>query len=383
MHIPQLLSPFLKLFSRNRGMRQNHVKNREEATPLWDVLRDEIQKQGPLTIERYMEIVLHHPEHGYYRCGNPLGSAGDFGTAPEVSQFFGEMLGVWCVSVWRQLGKPDCFALLELGPGQGAMLRDVFSFTSNFPDFQKALRLYLLESSATLRGVQQEKLGVYAPTYIESLEQLPALPTIVLANEFFDTVPMRQFIKTERAWRERLVGIENDKLVFTEGEETEVSGPNPYGQIAGDREAGWIYETSPQSLALMRQLAAHITKHGGAAAIVDYGYAAPEGKNTLDAWSRHSFTDVLAAPGKVDVTADVDFGALRHCAEQQQARVIGIFNQGDFLNDLGIKDRVHALIGRVSKKKADRIMSDLHCLTSPAQMGTRFKVLVLTSKKGL
>lgn len=373
-----ILSPFLTLLG---GTRQMSAKNREEKTPLWDVLSDEIQKQGPITIERYMEIVLHHPEHGYYRCGNPLGSAGDFGTAPEVSQLFGEMLGVWCIKAWKQLGEPDCFALLELGPGQGLMLQDIFSFTSNFPDFQRALHLYLLESSATLRGIQQTKMGAFAPTYIEFFEQLPALPTIVLANEFFDTLPMRQFIKTELGWRERLVGIENDKFVFTLGEEKGATAPDYLKEGEEALKAGWIYETSPQSLSLMQRLAAHLTKHGGAAAIIDYGYTVPEGISTLDAWSRHRFTDVLAAPGKVDVTADVDFSALRCISEQQGARVIGVIDQGDFLNDLGIKDRARALINRVSRKKADRIMSDLHCLTSPSQMGTRFKILVLASKK--
>ncbi len=345
-------------------------------TPLFSIIHDIISNEGPITLERYMEIVLHHPDYGYYRHNDPLGAHGDFVTAPEVTQMFGEMLGVWCIEMWKQMGEPTSFALLELGPGRGTLLMDILRATARVSGFQKALRLHILESNATLRKIQQEKLADYAPTYVENLEKLPWMPTIVLANEFFDTIPMRQFTKTEQGWRERMVDCQAGRLLFIEGEPQ----PSPLGGAANmddDKKMGWIYEVSPWSLAIVKQVSAHIVRHGGAGLIIDYGYSVPMGADTLDAWRKHKFIDPLEHPGEADVTADVDFSALKTIALHTRAKVAGPIGQGEFLRNLGIEVRAAQLMRSAAADIVDVIKADLNRLVDPAHMGVAFKAMAI------
>lgn len=366
-------------------------------TPLFSVLRDEIAAKGPLTVERYMELVLHHPAHGYYSHRDPLGAQGDFITAPEISQMFGELIGLWSVEIWQQMGKPDPFVFLELGPGRGTLLQDVLRVTAKIDGFQSAMRLHLMECNTALRAMQNEKLAVHAPVFIQDAGQIPALPVMVIANEFFDTLPLRQFIRTETGWRERLVAVQDDSLTFVEGNvqpnllETIIDvTQNTLGHLApnvirdprlhaGDAMAGLVYEVSPPSLALMQQLTAHIVQHGGAGLFVDYGYAAPPGTDTLQAVKKHAFSNVLDDPGEADVTADVDFMALRAIAAHGGARVLGPVGQGEFLGALGIELRAAQLRQHAGEDQTASIEADLKRLVDPDQMGTQFKVLAVLS----
>ncbi len=343
-------------------------------TPLFSIIHDIISSEGPITLERYMEIVLHHPDYGYYRHDDPLGAHGDFVTAPEVTQMFGEMVGVWCVEVWKQMGEPNPFALLELGPGRGTLLMDILRATSKITGFQKAFRLHLFESNATLRKIQKEKLGDYAPVFVENIERLPWMPTIVLANEFFDTIPMRQFFKTEKGWRERLVDCQAGRLLFIEGE-PQLTPLGVAANVAGDTRIGWTYEVSPSSLAIVQQVSGHVVRHGGAGLIVDYGYSAPMGADTLEAWHKHKFIDPLEFSGEADVTADVDFSALKTIALHTGARVVGPIGQGEFLKNLGIEVRAAQLVRSASEDTAAVVKADLNRLIDPAHMGVSFKAM--------
>lgn len=185
-------------------------------------MRNIIEAEGPVTVARYMELALQHPEHGYYRKRDPLGAEGDFVTAPEVSQMFGELIGLWCADVWRQMGKPEAFTLLELGPGRGTLMQDGFACaTAKITGFHLAMKLRLFESDAVLREAQTKKLGDYNPVYIDDFEQLPEAPLLVIANEFFDSLPVRQFVKTKEGWCERRVGLVDGHLAFV------LSPPDP------------------------------------------------------------------------------------------------------------------------------------------------------------
>jgi len=346
----------------------------EPATPLTAFLRDIIAAEGAITFERYMDVVLHHRDHGYYRQGNPIGVEGDFSTASEISQLFGEMIGVWCVDAWQRIGKPSAFVLLELGPGLGTMLQTAFSFTQQHPDFHDAMQLYLLESNATLRAVQQEKLSAHKPVYVEHIRDLPSLPLIVVANEFFDTLPLRQFVRGFRGWRERLVIFENDSLKFIDGPKTDFPLGIPLHPEINDLKRGWIYEISSQAYAVMRDISSHIYRCGGAGLIIDYGYKFPPKTGTLDALRKHRFVDVFAAPGRVDVTAGVDFSMLVATAVQEGVSAIGLLNQREFLEKMGVGLRAEVLRKNAGDNIKQAVNRGLFQLTSLSEMG-KHKVL--------
>lgn len=345
---------------------------------LRQIICDEIGENGPMTIERYMDLALQHPEHGYYRVRDPLGASGDFTTSPEISQMFGELIGLWCVDIWWKLGSPKEFTLLELGPGRGTLMRDALRGTARAEGFQHAARLHFLESNAVLRVKQMDKLAEHNPVYLDDLSHLPKLPTLVIANEFFDALPIRQFVKSEAGWRERLVGCEDGEPVFT------LSKPDKafellIPEVIRDAVIGAEYELSPLSHTMTHNLSAHISRHGGAALIVDYGYGFPPGHGTFQATNRHRFEDVLADPGNVDLTAYVDFSMLKRVAERYDVKVSALVGQGDFLRALGIEFRAAQLKHNATPEQCADIDTALRRLTDADQMGAMFKVMGVMS----
>ncbi len=335
------------------------------------IIRDLIEAEGPISLARYMQLALQHPQYGYYVSGDPLGEAGDFTTSPEISQMFGEMVGLWCAEVWRLMGCPSRFALLEMGPGRGTLMQDALRATQKVEGFHEAMQLHLLESNATLKEAQAKRLGDFSPRFIGDLSFLPPLPLIAVANEFFDAMPVHQYIKTLQGWRERLVGIEGGKFVFVHGGEP-VPLPLPDGLS--------FYEISPQAVGFAQDVARAVAQHGGGALIVDYGYAQPAGHDTLQAVLRHAAAPVLESPGEIDITAHVDFAALRLAAEKQGAKASRIVTQGEFLRAMGIELRAAQLKRSASDIQAQDIDSGLRRLTDSSQMGVLFKALAFVSK---
>ena len=333
---------------------------------LLPILRDLIASEGPISVARYMDIALQHPQHGYYRRHDPLGARGDFITAPEISQIFGELIGLWCAEAWRGMGKPQSFILLELGPGRGTLMQDALRATVKIAGFHRALKLWLLESNDTLRQTQREKLAAYDPVHVTDLAQVPPLPLILVANEFFDALPIQQFLLTEKGLRERLVGLVDDGIGFVDAAVN----------------AAAITEISPLALSFMRQIALHVAQHRGAGLIVDYGYAAPVGSSTLQAVRRHGRADVFAEPGEADLTALVDFTALAATIARQGLHVAGPMGQGAFLQAMGIELRAAQLKHKATSQQAAALDSGVTRLTDPSQMGNLFKVLGFTHNAG-
>jgi len=335
---------------------------------LTKIIAEQIKLEGPISIAQFMQQALQNPDYGYYVSGDPLGVDGDFITAPEISQMFGEMIGIWCVEVWRQMGSPSQFALLEMGPGRGTLMQDVLRATAKVTGFHEAAKIYLMESNETLRAEQMEKLETHKPVFIDEPCLLPPLPLIVLANEFFDALPVQQFVKTANGWRERKVDWDGSRFSFVLSPH-EVTLPLP--------EELSFFELSPQSILLMQEVASAIVQRGGAALVVDYGYAQAGGQDTLQAVSGHAYANPLERVGEIDLTTHVDFAALRATAEKQGAKVTEITHQGAFLRAMGVDLRAMQLKMKATPQQARSIDLDLRRLTDSAQMGELFKVMAL------
>jgi SAM-dependent MidA family methyltransferase len=346
------------------------------VTPLAEELRRIIAAEGPLTVERYMALCLSHPRHGYYATHDPFGAAGDFTTAPEISQMFGELIGLWAVEIFRLMGAPARLALVELGPGRGTLMQDFLRAARIDPAFMAAVEVHLVETSPVLREAQARALhGVAAPlAWHGRLADVPDGPAVVIANELFDALPVRQFVATERGWCERLVGLgEDGGLAFG-------LAPEPTsGLPEGDR-PGAVLEWPAAALDLTRELAIRVARHGGAALVVDYGYEGPALSDTLQAVRRHAYANPLAEPGEADLTVHVDFSKLARAATAAGAAVHGPVPQGAFLRSLGIEARAAALKRRATPAQAHDIDAALARLTGagPGGMGELFKALCIT-----
>ena len=338
-------------------------------TPLEQVLAEVIRAEGPLRIDRYMGLCLGHPQHGYYITRDPLGETGDFITAPEVSQVFGELIGVWAVGVWAAMGQPEAFNLVELGPGRGTLMADVLrTVRKAAPGFASAARLHLVETSPVLRQKQRAVVGTGA-TWHDRLEDVPEGPMILIANEFFDAIPIRQFERREGVWRERVIGLADDRLSLG------VGGIVP-GSMGKD---GDILEFAPARDEVAREIGVRLAAHAGAALIIDYGHLHTAPGDTLQAMRDHRFVALTEAPGEADLTSHVDFEKLAHAVAEAGALVQPGMTQRDFLRAMGLEQRVAQLQGKADDATRATLARQMARLADEAQMGNLFKVLCVTS----
>jgi len=347
------------------------------VNPLARVIVRQCAATGPMTVADYMALALGHPEHGYYMTKDPFGRDGDFITAPEISQIFGELIGLWCVVVWRSMGAPAKFILCELGPGRGTLMADALRAAGQDPDFVRAARIHLVETSPSLRERQRAALAGHAVTWHDRLEAVPDGPVLLIANEFFDALPAHQLVRTQAGWRERLVAGNEAGLHFILSEAPPPAAALLSPGVLRTAPLGTVAETQPALLTTAATIAARIAEFGGAALIVDYGHAASAPGNTLQAVRRHRPHDVLAEPGTADLTVHVDFEALARAAGAG-VQCLGPVDQGEFLHALGIKARAGQLTATATPDQARDIASGVARLIEPDQMGTLFKALVLT-----
>jgi NADH dehydrogenase [ubiquinone] 1 alpha subcomplex assembly factor 7 len=355
----------------------------DELSPLETEIRRLIRIAGPMPIAEYMRLCLTHPQHGYYIKHDPIGAGGDFITAPEISQMFGELIGVWLATVWQQMGAPENIRLIELGPGRGTMMVDALRAAKKVPAFLTAIVLHLVEVSPALRKVQEERLQpLGVPAFWHSaLEDVPSGPCLLVANEFVDALPVRQAVRQSGAWHERVVEIGPDgKLVIGTARDPlhNFESTLPRGlRMSPD---GSVYEWRADSFAF--ELGRRV-RDGGAALIIDYGHAQCGLGETLQAVSGHGYVDPLSAPGDVDLTAHVDFDALAQRAESIGARVHGPVAQRDWLRRLGIDQRAAALKSHAPYGKALEIDQTLSRLTAGGarDMGDLCKVIAIADPK--
>ncbi len=350
------------------------------TTPLAGLLRARVADSGPVTLAEFMAEALGHPRHGYYMTRDPLGAAGDFTTAPEVSQMFGELIGLWCAQVWRGMGEPDPVQLVELGPGRGTLMSDMLRAAAMASGFGEAARVSLVETSPVLRARQREALAGHDIAWWDSVDEAPVGPALFVANEFFDALPVHQFERTRHGWRERMVGLAGDgetfRLVPAAHETTAVESIPP--SVRKTARVGEISETRPAAAAIAGAIGERLARFGGAALIVDYGHAASAAGDTLQAVRGHARHDPLADPGEADLTAHVDFEVLAQAAVAAGAVAHGPLGQGVFLTSLGIEVRAGRLKHGATGAQARDIDAARHRLIAGEEMGALFKVLALT-----
>lgn len=354
------------------------------TTPLAAKIRAIIAAQGPISVTDYFALCLADPEYGYYRTRDPFGRGGDFVTAPEVSQLFGEMIGIFLVHAWEKHLRPRRnVRLAEIGPGRATMMADVLRVIQKLaPELYAAVTIHLVETSPALRDVQRNTLAIHAGkiAWHDGFDEIPSGFLLLAANEFFDAVPIRQFVKSQAGFRERLVGLDAEgELAFVPGAGSLDSALLPQGHRQAPQ--GTIAEVAPARTAIMQLLSDRLFDGGGTAVIIDYGHLIHGFGDTLQAVRKHAFDPPLAHPGEADLTSHVDFAALADVAKARSITVNGMTTQGDFLLGLGLIERAGALGKDKTSAERAAISAAVERLAGnePGQMGELFKVMAVSS----
>jgi NADH dehydrogenase [ubiquinone] 1 alpha subcomplex assembly factor 7 len=349
----------------------------QEPTCLAKRIAEGISQTGPIGVDAFMARALYDPEDGYYISGNGLGADGDFITSPEISQIFGELIGLWLAQSWLDLGCPAPFHLIELGPGRGSLMADILRVGAKVDGLLPALQLHLVESSKTLRKAQAQRLNIFKPTWHSSLETVPQGPSLIVANEFLDCMPIRQFIRTDQGWREKQVGLTPHQIL------TFGLGPVlPHRPMCAKEtdQLGSVREVAPALAPFVGELAHRFQAHQGRALFFDYCDLSDQPGDTLQALFKHTKISPLKHVGKADITAHVDFAALVDHAHQHGLKTLGPARQRDFLLTMGAQQRAQALIA-ANPQCANDVQTALERLIGEEHMGALFGVVCIDSPK--
>ncbi|HEX4368982.1 MAG TPA: SAM-dependent methyltransferase [Rhodopila sp.] len=354
----------------------------DDDAALEEEIRRLIAIAGPMPVAEYMRLCLTHPQHGYYTTGDPFGRDGDFTTAPEISQLFGELIGAWLIDCWDQAGRPERVNLVELGPGRGTLMADMTRVARHVPEWLKAVQIHLVEINPRLRQAQAASLAAHAPQWHESFATMPDGPVMLVANEFLDALPIRQLVFRHGAWRERLVdwNAETGFHFAPSAEQSPLSLLVPPGLSPTE---GAVYELSPAVISVATEVARRIAVQGGAALFIDYGRSESALGESLQAVRAHRMVEVLDSPGEADLSAHVDFALLGRVAHDAGAAIAGPVPQGAFLNTLGIGIRAQRLRRGLSGDTAGALDQAVARLTAPEAMGQLFKVLAIVPPGGI
>ncbi|MFP4314390.1 MAG: class I SAM-dependent methyltransferase [Alphaproteobacteria bacterium] len=340
--------------------------------PLEEYLMARMKREGPLCVGDFMQDVLGHAEHGYYMRQDPLGKAGDFTTAPEISQMFGEMIGLWLADIWMQFGQPAPFILLECGPGRGTMMADILRATKAVKGFHEAAEIHLLETSPVLKARQKQILQGYSVHWHDDFQSVPdGAPLFMVANEFFDALPFRQYQYNEGGWQERCIDYQGEFC----WQNIPVHINPAEGMNLPLPEEGKILEISSARQSFMKDIAKKIKNNGGAGLVIDYGYKSAGYGDTFQAVHKHKPVEALSHIGNADLTSHVNFIALKEEVLRQKLDIAGLTTQGEFLKNLGIQIYASKLQEKAGVQQSEDIQKALHRLTHFDEMGVLFKVM--------
>ncbi|MDF1721504.1 MAG: SAM-dependent methyltransferase [Minwuia sp.] len=342
---------------------------------LEQALLAEVAADGPMPLDGFMRRALFDPEHGYYTTSEPFGVAGDFITAPEISQMFGELLGLWAADMWQKMGAPADIVLVEIGPGRGTLMADALrAIRRAAPGMLDTGTVCLVEASPRLRAAQAERLSDHAITFTDRLGKVPKGPMLLIGNELLDALPIRQITQQGGEMLERCIGVQDGALVIVDAPLLhEVPEDMP---VLKD---GDVFEVSEEGLRLVEAVGTRLAVQGGAALFIDYGHGESATGETLQAVRRHAFHPVLSDVGSADLTAHVDFAAMARAAIHGGARAWGPVSQRDLLRRLGVEPRLAQLVAKADPQTRDALVAAYHRLTDPDRMGTLFKALCLTA----
>lgn len=349
---------------------------------LMQFLQNMISATGPISIAEYMHLCHSHPEFGYYTTNNPIGKTGDFVTAPEISQIFGELLASWGLGAWQAIGKPATIHLVELGPGRGTLMNDILRVARAMPEFHNTLNVAMVETSTSLRSTQLNALEGFAVPiqWYDTIDDLPQHPALFIANEFLDAIPFRQYTKSQGKWHEVFVDIDDEnKLTLVAGGTGIDNHLLPTGHE--NEPDGAVFEIAPAREAIVATIANHIKKNDGAALFIDYGHAKSGFGDTFQAVRSHMKTNPLTDPGNCDLTSHVDFDVLSDIAQNTGVHAFPVINQGDFLLELGLLERAGALGHGKTTEQQQQIKQDVERLAADDQMGKLFKAFCITNSK--
>lgn len=345
-------------------------------------LKTLIAQRGPISIADYMADALSHPQEGYYMSGSPIGAQGDFTTAPEISQLFGEIIGLWLVQSWLDMGSPDAFNLIELGPGRGVLMSDILRAARLRPNFLRAANVWFVENSGRMRLEQKKRMDLHSEikvNWVDRYNDIPEGPCLLIANEFFDCLPIQQFEKTHLGWHERMVGMDPTKDTLTyELAPAPIPLDHPLAkeETAKDKD---IIEICTPATKLISQIAKTLHNHKGRALIIDYGHYSSAFGDTFQAIRNHEFCAPLEKPGTADLTAHVDFQMLGDTAIHENTSVYGAVSQGTFLDRLGLVYRLQALCRGKTQEEQEALRAGANRLSAADQMGELFKVMCMAN----
>jgi len=352
------------------------------TSALADLLINRIKKTGPISVAEFMVEALHHRSIGYYTNADPLGANGDFTTAPEISQIFGELIGLWVFNAYRHKQKDDPLCLVELGPGRGTLMSDMVRAMSNFANLEKIVEVHLVETNPFLRQVQYQLLADLKPTWHNDLSTLPNQPWFLVANEFLDTLPVHQLIKDKNRWNERLIDYNSadESFIWTSHKSPSRLSLLIPEDVSAKATNDALIEFSPATLGVFKTIADNITLKGGAALLIDYGYVEPIFKPSIQAVRAHKIVDPLSNPGTTDLSCHVDFQSITNEAQFYEIGFHGPITQGEFLTNMGIKERAESLKRGSTIQQRKDIDTAVKRLTDQKEMGQLFKIIGLTDK---
>ncbi len=349
-------------------------------------IKNQIEKNGPISISNFMKHALQTAESGYYTGNKPVfGRNGDFITAPEISQLFGEIIGIWCVNTWKLNGSPKKFNLVELGPGKGTLMKDLLRATKNTPGFHEAMSICLVELNSAFRSTQKNNIEHSRLEWHLKYENVPEGFSIVVANEFFDALPINQYTKRKDDWFINMVDLNEDKqcLYVNQFDASPTIKDFLHAKYPNLKDNA-IVETQDETNIILGQISKNIHEHGGAALIIDYGYTESMHRNyisTLQAVKDHKYSPIFQEIGNADISSHINFTTLYDIANLYKAHTYGPITQGEFLRNMYVDLRKNILLLKANKKQRNDILTGYDRLISPKQMGKLFKAIAITDKK--